>query len=334
MLRSRSLSAVVAAVIGWAAPAMADTPEPQVIIEARFVTVDDKFLEQLGIDFDFDVAALPVTPEGSPPFVIGVPTGPVVPDPVGLLSREQNAQILISPRIVTPSGEPARIFVGGDVPYIDLIPGLTPPAGAPGKVTFGISLDMLPSIGSDLRILLDIAPRVTEIAGPGEGAPGPAPGIVYRSLETTVTLPARGTLVIGGLLTDDALDAGAKLPVLRDLPVLGALFRNRAQGSDDRDLIILVTPRIVDEEGGGGGGVASAEEPAEVGAADAADAAPPPSPQRDLFTRIVRGMFGYTPCTHPTKPCEVHRRIDEPGNYPNGSAHSDEHSSDKDHQPE
>lgn len=331
MLRIGSLSAVLATTIGLAFPAVADVPAPQVAIDVRIVIASDNFMNKIGVDFNFHVDAMPAS-LGSPlPILIGVPNNPPAPDPVNLLSRDPQAQILYSPSITVRPNESAGIFVSGEVPYADLFPG-RPAAGAPSNVPFGIKLDIVPAVGPNGQIVLDISPHVTEF---GEDAAGPAPGLVDRSIKTTVTVPDGGTVVIAGLFTSETRQTGAKIPVLRDLPVLGTLFRAPAGQPDHRDLLIFVTPHIVGDEdgGGGGGGVATVAEP--TTAQDAAtttgpkDTSPTSPGQGGIFNDFFTSIF-TPPCTHPTKPCEAHRRVDAPGNYPRGSERRHDHHPDGD----
>lgn len=315
MPRVPGIGAVVAGIFALASSAFADTAAPQVAIDVRFVTVNDEFLDRIGVDFGFDIARLPATPAGVPPILVAHPASAFLAGPGELLSRDPGARILGSPRLQAPAGETAQTFAGGAVRYIDLFPKETPPAGAPEIVAFGVSLDIVPTIGPEGQVTLLVKPRATEFALPGQTGPGPAPGLIDRGMDTTVAVPDGGTVVIGGLLTDRSREAAAKIPALGELHILGPLFRRPAGADERRNLIVLVTPRIVGDEEGGGAA-------AGTGTATAGGTVSPPADE-DVFTDIYRRIFGYVPCTHPTRPCEASRRPNQPGDYPRDAGQRD-----------
>jgi pilus assembly protein CpaC len=186
--------------------------------------------------------------EDAPPFdPDGLGGGPWVGNVegfVGALFRKSEANVLASPRITTRSEASAQIFVGGHLPsFVD------PDGGErhPGAEEFGLHIGIVPVVGEDGRIRMRIHLALDRVDAT---APGAAPRIETRTVETDVRVPDRGTLLIGGLLDDRDRDMASRIPVLGDLPILGQLFRSSDYRSGRTDLVVLVTPTLYDEATG------------------------------------------------------------------------------------
>ena len=150
------------------------------------------------------------------------------------------------------SGEAAKFLAGGEYPV---------PVGTDdnGRVTvefkpFGVGLGFTPVVLSDGRISLKLSTEVSELTSEGAfsltngtGAPSLViPALNVRRAETTVELPSGGSMMIAGLLQSKSKQAIDALPGAGDLPVLGALFRSRDFQSGETELVIIVTPYLVD----------------------------------------------------------------------------------------
>jgi pilus assembly protein CpaC len=167
-----------------------------------------------------------------------------------LLEEEGLSKILAQPTVVARSGETANFLVGGEIP-IPVAQG-----GAFGSVTveykpFGISVQFTPTVMSKDQIHLQIAPEVSEpdftlgsvIAG------FLVPAFRTRRASTGVDLRDGESFAIAGLLSDDVVESVEKLPVLGDVPVLGALFRSSHFQREETELVLVVTPRVVEPLG-------------------------------------------------------------------------------------
>ncbi|MFI4974859.1 MAG: type II and III secretion system protein family protein [Caulobacterales bacterium] len=158
---------------------------------------------------------------------------------------------LAEPNLTAVSGEAAKFLVGGEFPV---------PTGqdATGKISiefkpFGIGLGFTPVVLSGGRISLKMSTEVSELSNQGafalsNGAGAPqlvVPSLIVRRAETTVELPSGGALMIAGLLQDTSKQDLASLPGLMNLPVLGALFRSRDYLAGQTELVVIVTPYLV-----------------------------------------------------------------------------------------
>jgi pilus assembly protein CpaC len=163
------------------------------------------------------------------------------------LETEGLARLLAEPRLITQSGQEASFLAGGEFPI---------PVPDEDGITieykeFGVSLVFTPIVLSDGKISLRVAPSVSDIASSSSipagitGADFIVPNLVTRKLETTVQLYDGQTLALGGLLQDNMRESVRKIPVLGDLPIIGALFRSTSYQQEKTDLLISVTPHLV-----------------------------------------------------------------------------------------
>ena len=159
--------------------------------------------------------------------------------------------ILAEPNLTAVSGETAKFLAGGEFPV--------PVArDRDGNITiefkqFGVGLSFTPVVMGPGRISLQLSTEVSELTNTGAytllNANGSSaltiPALAVRRAETTVELPSGGSFAIAGLMqktTKQVLDA---FPGLKDMPVLGALFRSRDFANDETELVVLVTAYLV-----------------------------------------------------------------------------------------
>ncbi len=161
------------------------------------------------------------------------------------LEQEGLAKTLAEPNLMTISGEAARLLAGGEVPI--------PTAGANGVVTvewkpFGVGLVFSPVIASNGNITLKLESEVSAIDNSISVSTGSitVPGFKTRRATTVVELPSGGSLMIAGLLQDDASNTLNAVPGIRDIPILGALFSSTAFQRDETELVVTVTAYLVD----------------------------------------------------------------------------------------
>jgi pilus assembly protein CpaC len=157
------------------------------------------------------------------------------------LEEESLARILAEPRLVTQSGQEASFLAGGEYPYQTV-------SDRDVNINFkefGVGLKFTPIIGSDGMVTLRVSPSVSEITELVETSTGPQPVLSTRKLNTTVRLRDGQTLALAGLLQDDLREIVSKIPMLGDIPILGALFRSSNFQQRKTDLLIAVTPHII-----------------------------------------------------------------------------------------
>jgi pilus assembly protein CpaC len=161
------------------------------------------------------------------------------------MERDGLLRTLAEPTLTAISGENAKFLAGGEVPIRTLtcetdgrcIPTIE-------YKPFGVGLGFTPVVLSEGRISLKISTEVSEQATEGSGADSPS--FKVRRAETTVELPSGGSMVMAGLIQDKTKQDINGVPGMKDLPVLGALFRSRDFQTSQTELVVIVTPFIVD----------------------------------------------------------------------------------------
>lgn len=161
-----------------------------------------------------------------------------------LLQSNGMARILAEPTLVALSGQSASFLAGGELPILE-------PQGL-GTTTikfkpFGIGLTVTPTVLSADRIALKVAPEASDLDySRGVAFNGiQIPSISTRRADTTVELGDGESFVIGGLVSSHLSSIVNKIPLLGDLPILGSFFRNLDYKREDKELVIVVTPRLV-----------------------------------------------------------------------------------------
>ncbi|MBW8725517.1 MAG: type II and III secretion system protein family protein [Inquilinus limosus] len=169
---------------------------------------------------------------------------------LGLLSALSQAgltQLLAQPTLLVRSGDHAEFLAGGEIP----IP--VPQGGASlGTVTieyhqYGVKLDIAPVVLSDKRIVLKVAPEVSELdyANALQFQGFQVPAFRRRSTSTTVELGNGQSFVLAGLMYSNSQINESKFPWLGDIPIIGALFKSTNNQQERQELIIVATPRLV-----------------------------------------------------------------------------------------
>ncbi len=161
------------------------------------------------------------------------------------LERNGLVRVLAEPNLTAVSGESAKFLAGGEFPI---------PAGRDnqGNISiefkpFGVGLGFTPVVLSDGRINLRLSTEVSQISSETSVTLQNLviPGLSVRRAETSVELPSGGSLVIAGLLQNDLQKSIDGIPGLKDIPVLGALFRSSDFQNNETELVIVVTPYLV-----------------------------------------------------------------------------------------
>lgn len=164
------------------------------------------------------------------------------------LSSNGLSQLLAQPTLLVRSGEQASFLAGGEFPVP--VPQSSGGAGSTISIQykeFGVRLSVAPFVLSKDRIVLKIAPEVSELDyNNGVQLQGyVVPGIRRRSAETTVELGSGQSFVIAGLSYSSSSVSKEKTPLLGDLPILGAFFKRQQTQKERQELIIVATPRLV-----------------------------------------------------------------------------------------
>lgn len=154
------------------------------------------------------------------------------------------AYTLAEPSLVTLSGQTATFLAGGEFPF--------PANNRDGEITidyreFGVRLQLTPTILDDRRIMMKVAPEVSELDfTQGVESGGVAvPSLNVRRTDTTIQLGHGESFIISGLVSHNVIQSIDRIPGLGDIPVLGAFFRSTRLERDEKELVMIVTPHLV-----------------------------------------------------------------------------------------
>ena len=226
-----------------------DVPVDSVILETQFVELTETGARNLGIDFtnsNGQIAVGNLATGGFLPF--GVDPTDVLPS--GQLQAAIYAQIqkgegrIVSrPRIAAQSGSTAKIITGDALPILTSIQlsGVNGVSQQVQYVNVGVTLQIAPRVSTDGYITSKIYGVVSSVTGFSQGYPT----ISQREAETSASVRDGETFVIGGLTQENVLTTKSKIPLLGDIPLLGAAFRTERSTSTTTELYIVITPRIV-----------------------------------------------------------------------------------------
>ncbi len=169
---------------------------------------------------------------------------------ISAAAKKGKAKVLSDPKVATLNNKEANINITTQIPYTTTeVTAATPPISTT-KVTYlttGIVLKVTPTINSDGRISMKINPSISQPSQTITPVTGGAPGIDTRSADTNVIVKNGETIVIGGLISDTQTEAVFKVPILGDIPLLGYLFKKKSVSRTRMELLIFVTPRILED---------------------------------------------------------------------------------------
>ncbi|MFL9871557.1 type II and III secretion system protein family protein [Paraburkholderia megapolitana] len=163
---------------------------------------------------------------------------------LSLMETNNLARVLAEPTLVALSGQSASFLAGGEIPVpVPQGLGTTSIEFKP----YGVGLTLTPTILSPQRIALKIAPEASELdftnAVTISGVSVPA--LTTRRADTTVELGDGESFMIGGLIDRETTSNVNKVPLLGDLPIIGAFFKQLSYSQTDKELVIIVTPHLV-----------------------------------------------------------------------------------------
>jgi general secretion pathway protein D len=241
-----------------------DRPSKAALIEVTVaeLSVDDK--SQLGVEFAFtDGPSDGGRGSGGTLGGLGLGTGGFnyrifnsaggVRVALNALASANKATILSSPRVLARNGESATIQVGQEVPIVTSVQstGTTTITGTQVLQTIqyrntGVILKVKPVIHSGDQIDLDVAQEVSAAQTTNTGVSA-SPTFSTRKVETKLTLRNGATVMLGGLISSESALGDAGIPLLKDIPGVGHLFSNRTGSGNKRELIVLITPYLVND---------------------------------------------------------------------------------------
>ncbi len=244
-----------------------DVPEPQIMIEARIVEAfyqkDDRvgiawpntfqlLYSKLSIDEKYaanDGGGGGTSENVSSSFEWGRLSVKDLQAAIDILSQEQNSKLISNPRITTLNNQEAEISVTTSVP-IQTVNRFSFAAESQDVASFeyidiGITLHVLPRVNEGNSITMEVSPTIEEITGFTGPVEYQVPITTKRSTTTKIRVEDGETIVIGGLLKDNKGETITKLWLLGDIPILGKLFQHKVMKEEKSDLIIFITPHII-----------------------------------------------------------------------------------------
>lgn len=157
------------------------------------------------------------------------------------LQTEGRGEVLSNPRVITSNQQTASIQQGVDIPYQE--------ASSSGATSISfkkaaLSLSVTPQITPDDRVIMDLQVNKDSVGG----IYGGVPSINTRSITTQVLVSNGDTVVLGGVYEQTSSEGNTKVPLLGDIPILGALFRSTSKKESKAELLIFVTPKILSDK--------------------------------------------------------------------------------------
>lgn len=249
-----------------------DTPPLQVLIEGKVVEATEGFSRDYGINWGFTGKSQVI--QGTPfngstlqsnnlginapsannvlAYNIRLGTFDIFGDleaTLGLAESESLAKVVSSPRITTLNNEKANITQSRNIFIAQQSTTGTTVTTTQTAVPVKLSLDVTPQVSSEGNILMDLN-IVREFIGelPSGSAAGAVPPIESRSAKTKIMVRNGQTAVVGGVYQSDTLQSETGVPLLKSIPVLGWLFKSRRTSNQKNELLVFLTPRIINSE--------------------------------------------------------------------------------------
>ncbi len=226
----------------------------QITLKVRIVELSRSLSKNFGIDWNFQsqqgnfnnvggtIAPLAITERFGFRNTFGA-GGTNIDTLLQALETEGLATILAEPNLTTISGEDASFLAGGSFPTIVPQPNGT---FSTEYRPFGVALSFAPQLLSENRIRLKVRPQVSSLGESISAGGFDFPTLQQREAETTVELGDGQSFTIAGILQNEMVESIRKFPGLGDIPVLGALFRSQSFERKETELVIIVTPYIVE----------------------------------------------------------------------------------------
>ena len=243
-----------------------DIPVKQVLIEARIVKAESDFRKELGaswglagsdqVDFSLGNSA-----SGTLQGILATDLGISDPGAAFSLSYLSNnllidlelsalesggfGEIVSQPKVLTADKKKASIKSGVEIPY-QAVTNNGDASGAVVETQFKeavLQLEVTPQITPDNRVIMDILVKQDSI---GSFTVNGEPAINVTEITTQALVGNGQTLVLGGIFQSEELTGDQKVPILGDLPLVGNLFKKQMRTRDKREILIFITPKIID----------------------------------------------------------------------------------------
>ena len=163
--------------------------------------------------------------------------------------------VLSTPRLMVKSGEEASFDVGTEVPTLSSTTAAAQQTEGTSNILqtiqyrkTGIILNIKPVIYSDNRVDLEIRQEVSDVVPVSADAAVQSPSIFNRAVSTSLSLRDGSAVLLGGLMSDRSTDGNSGVPYIKDVPVLGNLFKSRQRSGEKTELVLMIVPYIVESD--------------------------------------------------------------------------------------
>ena len=249
-----------------------DIVREQVLVEMLILEISDESLREIGVDWATFDSASPDRVRGFGSTNLGPRVNFLSGASEGLsigawkavdgttkigaileaMEKQSGVNILSTPHILASNHRKAKIIVGENRAFVtqSRITETTDPAQPTVIKTFeykdvGITLDITPHVSQGGTIRLEIKSEFTKLIEDVTSQSLDTPTTAKRTAQTVVTMGSGATVVIGGLIRDDTVKTVKKVPLLGDLPLLGALFRSQNNHTQKTNLLLFITPQVL-----------------------------------------------------------------------------------------
>lgn len=237
-----------------------DRPQRQILIEASIIEVTLGKQFQFGLDWSvlsknlqvssLNNAAGTVQPS-FPGLSITYLSGDIKAAVAALGSRTA-IEVVSAPKIIALDNHTAHLQVGDQVPVVTQSAQSTVTAGSPLVSTVayqntGVILNVTPRIAGDDRLVLEVSQEVSSVAKTDSSGID-SPTIQQRRFESALILQDGKTVALGGLISTNRTNSDSGIPYLKDLPVVGSLFKTKSRDDNRSELIVLLSARIISDD--------------------------------------------------------------------------------------
>lgn len=273
-----------------------DVPQPQVVLEVLVVELEERATEEFGIDWEYTDPHNAFSMEAGLGAFTGIAQYTSVPKSqltsllltLRALVGEEKANIRSRPRVATLNGQEAIIDISLDE-YFTVVTDIYTAGTLRTElqvITSGVLLKITPHIGDDSDITVDVLTEVSDVASRQNmlagNESGDLPIIRRRKADTTVRVKEGDAIVIGGLIETQQRSEHKRVPLLSSIPLVGGIFKTKDDSTVKKEVIIFITPRLVEEyamPGSGGHDLLSPEKELQ------SLRRPAPSPEAQLMNR-------------------------------------------------
>ena len=160
---------------------------------------------------------------------------------------DNSINIIQKPRIQTFQAQPASFFVGSTVPYVTSTynGGTTGIGSSYSQLSVGVSLEVTPFINPDGLVVMQITEEIDDISGYTEIDGNPVPNTAKKTLSSNVAVKDRDSIILGGAIYSSKSLNKSGVPLLQDIPLLGALFSSRSSTKSRQELLVLMRPTVL-----------------------------------------------------------------------------------------